>query len=235
MNILKKIYKNIKENLPMIALIPTILGGIWQLYKLGSISVSMISFFSVSQLISDGIIILLYLTLPAFVLFPLFADIEIEENSERQKLKKKIWKTSIIVYTISVLICLSIITYKIALIKEFQNSKMLLKFTLFLDALLFGIIPLSAKWLRTNKTLLALTISLYLFLNCTAIFFALDNTSLNLNEVSNFNNLINKIKKEQSIAQDPKILYFNDKYIFIETVGQNKKSILIKKLDDIFN
>jgi hypothetical protein len=112
---------------------------------------------------------------------------------------------------------------------------MLLKFTLFLDALLFGIIPLSAKRLRTNKMLLAFTISVYLLLNCSAIFFALDNTSLNLNEVSNFNNLTNKIKKEQPGGQDPKILYFNDKYIFIETAGQNKKSIMIKKLDDIFN
>jgi hypothetical protein len=113
MDILKKLYNNIKDNLPMIALVPTILGGIWQLYKLGSISVSMISFFSVSQLISDGIIILLYLTLPAFVLFSLFADIEIEEISERRKLKKKIWKTSIILYTVTVLICLCIITYEI--------------------------------------------------------------------------------------------------------------------------
>lgn len=218
----------------MIALVPTVLGGVWQLYKLGSISVSMISFFSISQLISDGIIILIYFILPAFVLFSLFADIEIDENTERQKLKKKIWKISTILYSVTVFICLCITAYEIVVIKEYRNSKMLLKFTLFLDALIFGLIPLSAKLLRRNKSHLAFTISLYLVLNCTAVFFALNNTSLNLKDIRNFNALIQKIKKQEPTAKEPTILYFNDKYIFIETVDHSKKVITIKKLDDIF-
>jgi hypothetical protein len=52
--------------------------------------------------------------------------------------------------------------------------------------------------------------------------------------VSNFNTLINKIKKKEPIAEDLKTLYFNDKYIFIEALVQNKKNYSDKKNRMIF-
>lgn len=45
----------IKDNLSMIVLLPTLLGGAWQLFELSSISTSFVRFFSVGQLIGDGI------------------------------------------------------------------------------------------------------------------------------------------------------------------------------------
>ena len=48
----------IKDNLSMIVLLPTLLGGAWQLFELSSISTSFVRFFSVGQLIGDGILIL---------------------------------------------------------------------------------------------------------------------------------------------------------------------------------
>lgn len=63
----KKKYCFFKENLTLFALVPTALGGIWQICKLGFISINMIRFFSVSQLISDGIIILLIIFFPMFI------------------------------------------------------------------------------------------------------------------------------------------------------------------------
>lgn len=52
----------------MLVLVPAILGGIWQLTELASIGTSYIRFFSVSQLVSDGLLImfLLFIVLYSF-------------------------------------------------------------------------------------------------------------------------------------------------------------------------
>lgn len=65
MNYLKQIFKIewIKEYLSIILLIPALIGGIWQLIELSSISTAYIRFFSVTQVVSDGILILFILTL----------------------------------------------------------------------------------------------------------------------------------------------------------------------------
>jgi uncharacterized membrane protein YozB (DUF420 family) len=55
---LDKIYKYAKDNLSLIILLPTILGGLWQLIELSSLSFSFVRFFSVTQLLPDGLLIL---------------------------------------------------------------------------------------------------------------------------------------------------------------------------------
>jgi hypothetical protein len=59
----------IKEHIPLLILLPTILGGFWQLFELISIDISFVRFFSITQLIQDGILILCYLVFLAFFLF----------------------------------------------------------------------------------------------------------------------------------------------------------------------
>jgi len=59
---IKKQYLHLKDNLSIIILIPTIIGGIWQLLELSSISTSFIRFFSISQLVADGILVLFICT-----------------------------------------------------------------------------------------------------------------------------------------------------------------------------
>jgi hypothetical protein len=60
---LRSQYNYFKDNLSIIILIPTIIGGIWQLVELSSISTSFIRFFSLSQLVADGILILFILSI----------------------------------------------------------------------------------------------------------------------------------------------------------------------------
>lgn len=71
MKILKKeiTYTWIKDNLGAIILIPTLLGGIWQIIELLMLGVPFIRFFSVSQLVSDGLLILSILAFCAFGIF----------------------------------------------------------------------------------------------------------------------------------------------------------------------
>src|SRR5688572_10530525 len=61
MKILKKeiTYDWIKENISVLVLAPTIVGGLWQLLELAFIDIAYIRFFSISQLVPDGILILL--------------------------------------------------------------------------------------------------------------------------------------------------------------------------------
>ena len=57
--------KWIKDNIQLVILIPTTLGGIWQLMELSLLSVSFIRFFSISQLIADGLLILFVMSVLA--------------------------------------------------------------------------------------------------------------------------------------------------------------------------
>lgn len=62
----KKItYPWLKDNLSMIILLPTISGGVWQLMELFTMGTAYIRFFSISQLIPDGILILVFMSLIA--------------------------------------------------------------------------------------------------------------------------------------------------------------------------
>lgn len=57
---LKTYYTDHKDFLPLFVLIPTVIGGVWQTLELMLIGFSTLRFFSVSQLVSDGIIILCF-------------------------------------------------------------------------------------------------------------------------------------------------------------------------------
>ncbi|WP_212003015.1 hypothetical protein [Chitinophaga sp. HK235] len=61
------IYVLIKDNLSVIVLLPALLGGIWQVMELLCIGPSYIRFFSVTQLIPDGLLILSIFLLILFV------------------------------------------------------------------------------------------------------------------------------------------------------------------------
>lgn len=60
----------IKDNLSLIILVPAILGGLWQLLELASIGIPYIRFFSVSQIVSDGLLIL-FMAITIFILIRL--------------------------------------------------------------------------------------------------------------------------------------------------------------------
>ncbi|HLP56623.1 MAG TPA: hypothetical protein VK151_16420 [Fluviicola sp.] len=52
-----------KNNLSLIVIIPYVLGGIWQIIELSNISLTYIRFFSVTQSVSDGLLMLIILFL----------------------------------------------------------------------------------------------------------------------------------------------------------------------------
>ncbi|WP_298553295.1 hypothetical protein [uncultured Algibacter sp.] len=67
-NHLKNWYFIAKNNIAMILLIPTLVGGIWQILSLLTLGFEYIRFFSVSQLVADGL--LMIIVIPIIVFFP---------------------------------------------------------------------------------------------------------------------------------------------------------------------
>lgn len=76
---LKKWYNRIKQNLTMILLIPTFIGGLWQVFSLLGLGFEYIRFFSVKQLVADGL--LMIILIPLYAIFPLMAYYLIKEIS----------------------------------------------------------------------------------------------------------------------------------------------------------
>jgi hypothetical protein len=52
----------IKDNIGTIVLVPTVLGGVWQIVELSRMGIPFIRFFSVSQLVSDGLLLIFIIT-----------------------------------------------------------------------------------------------------------------------------------------------------------------------------
>ncbi len=85
-----KHYNLIKKNYKIILFLPTFLGGLWQVFELSSISTAFIRFFSFSQLVSDGILIIFVLLTIYFalVLGGLFSKSDSEKNSKTVETNK---------------------------------------------------------------------------------------------------------------------------------------------------
>lgn len=67
-----KYLKFVKEHLALFVIVPTLLGGVWQVFSLANIGVAYIRFFSITQLVSDGIILLGALSLMTLLVFSTF-------------------------------------------------------------------------------------------------------------------------------------------------------------------
>ncbi|WP_075343724.1 hypothetical protein [Tenacibaculum agarivorans] len=91
MNRIKYKLNWIKENLSIILIIPALIGGLWQIIELSYISTSYLRFFSPTQVISDGLLVLFVLTL-----IYLFSRLSLKHidfsNFKKKKYEPFTWK-----------------------------------------------------------------------------------------------------------------------------------------------
>lgn len=86
---MKKYLDLIKENFNLIVAIPPILGALWQITELSRLSLSYIRFFSISQLVADGVLILILLlvfSLGVFMLYKKDVTIYNDDKIEERKI-----------------------------------------------------------------------------------------------------------------------------------------------------
>ncbi|MCA0364458.1 MAG: hypothetical protein LCH67_10465 [Bacteroidetes bacterium] len=251
--------KKILKYWPLIPTLTLVLGGFWQIISLTSISVRYIRFFSVGQLLSDSIILLiLFFTIGFPIVFTnnvftgLFKNIKLENGLKEFPL---IWKLLPILFFLLFLLKDNLREIFLQNFKDilslfnpydFDLSKMV-NGILFLNIFLLVnsyiiiwiariFINLSNKLkfnrLRLFSGVLSKTIFGLLFLEVFVLIIKINgfivNYSIPQNSI-NFKKEIIELEKKYS-SQKVKILYFNDKYVFIKI----DEEILIKKLDEIF-
>jgi len=240
----------IKDNLTYIILIPTILGGIWQIWELTNVSVGFIRFFSISQLISDGLLIL-FLLLFIWLFYRIGSSMgRVQKRGSKEKIidfqlraKKHVIRIGFNVgFLIFIMWLFSrekyylfdflIIVWVISVIVSSLQ-------TLFIDAgLNISIHKLGKKVynkfiepLIKLAVLILLISSVYLITNLIGKFH--ENYALPLN-FENTKNLKEYISRKKGINMNSiEILYFNDQYIFIQTESIGNK-ILVLELSKLY-
>jgi MFS family permease len=232
---IKNYIKILKDNIAIIAIIPTVFGGILQVFQLARISINMIRFFSISQLISDGLIIILFVSSPILVYLGFFINNSTDKLYEEKNFKlKELFKTKFERFRIFLYLVIALILiFNISEIIKLNGFYIFSIFFFLLNFLLFFFFIIFFNFLQ-RKHLIEAYLIIAACISILVALYAFNKNYQKNDNIENFNLLINKIEKEECYSKPPIILYFNDKYIFIEIVKKDKKTILIKQFEDLF-
>ncbi|MBU2920521.1 hypothetical protein KO504_04145 [Winogradskyella psychrotolerans] len=233
----RKTLELVKGNLSLILLVPTILGGFWQLFELQKISTSFIRFFSISQVIADGLLILFVLSI---IYLSFKFGVYLSANIEKEP--RILYKIRL--FLLPVILSLPIILFIIRFNKNKEINVFLLDSALFSATLLIGILVEIIGKKRINKIFLnewfrelifpiIIAISLIGSIYFISFVFKIFHKSFLLPEnLKNVENIECLVKRKIQTFQ---ILYLNDKYIFLELVSENeKKRIEIIEFKELF-
>lgn len=238
----RKVLPFFKENFNFIIILPGFLGGIWQLLELSTLSISFVRFFSVTQLIADGLLMLIVLL--SFILPLLMASLydkfffPPESNANPIKKKslannpesffdRKPFSATIIFITIIFAANLFIAKFSV------EDLPHLIYFTFIGSATILYIVLPYFKQRDTSKKRLKLAYLGSVFIFLTAFVFI----SLFCHHIHQLfllpKNLINIeiIKNNLSVQRTNdkmEIVYANDKYIFVKITP--KKEVILKNV-----
>ncbi|OCB70199.1 hypothetical protein [Flavobacterium crassostreae] len=248
---LQTIVNFLKENLNIIIVVPAFIGGLWQALELMNIDYSYIRFFSISQIVPDGILILIFLIIAfSSAMFGLFADtiffikdetkpIEYLGTDDYEKYRKKElrkWKILFVLIYVGSLAYYIRFMFSKPIYREFKFDVVLICLIIFWLNNVLNRCYYFAK--DTSKELfkmcnfflliLYLIIGNYFSKNLHKIFIVPDNI-INIEKVISEVNIKFPNSKQE-------LLYFNDKYIFFKITDKLKKEkVYITKIDNLFN
>lgn len=235
-----------KDNLNLLIVFPTIIGGTWQVTELSLLSISFVRFFSISQLISDGILILITGILFYF-LFQFLMSFYSFYKEEKSLPKNIIGKISLLFFNIFLILGSAAMIF---VLKDFIIIKSLTLFAFYMK--IFLVVMLTVVFLQTNIHLFRLLYKFFeqyikrkkyldfvqnqtfkevlgvfgyvlkilsLFTIFSILIFSLfefRQLVLKPNFTINENKLISRIKEKDSIGLNPKLIYYNDKYLILK-------------------
>lgn len=249
---MKKYLKLVNKNFSIIISIPPLIGAIWQIINLGSISFSYIRFFSITQLIPDGIIILICMALISIstILLGLISKYEdtkdeVKDNTSYAEVKnpKIIWGVLLLVFCCFFLILLNNINnYFINNLKEYFIVGIIIPANLLLYSILgllilYGVNHIKPYDLKSSK-------KIKIFFSIMIVFATLNIIISYFNKFNQLmlfpNNLVNQNIIEKNIeAEFPnskiRLLYNNDKYLFYSIIDStNTEKIKIENFEKLF-
>lgn len=229
---LKNILNFIKENFNVIVVIPAILGGIWQITELYNISPSFIRFFSLSQIIPDGLILLLIILLAIIAIFILFLFLSLIVGLfprkmifiDNESIENEISQRNNIGQIIDVIlfIIFYFISYKFVLNMTIVSISQLITYFSF-GILIIGLLSrfVTSAIINSNEKFSGFIRLLYLPILYLGFMFFLSFSNnfrsqmLFPDILTNTSTFLKKYKNDERILKN-EIMYMNDKYIFIK-------------------
>ncbi|CAI3162858.1 hypothetical protein MWMV17_MWMV17_03456 [Acinetobacter calcoaceticus] len=238
-----------KSNLPLFIILPSILGGIWQILELSSIDLSYIRFFSINQIVPDGLLALFLL----FWFFGLYNLIRFLPYPKLDFDNDEFKETSFISIVFFNFIPLMAIILAYNYIYKFNyNSFFSILINSFLLAvivfIILGIIKQIDAYISHKNNFIKKVFLHYDFRKIMFIIFVIflslpafqmvkaarELVSIPTN-LNNFNKATNKLSKEYKLNSHPKLLYFSKDYLFYEIKIGNKKMIEIVETKNLFS
>lgn len=207
--------KTISEHGTFLVAIPYIIGGLWQFFQLTDISMDLIKFFSLTQLLIDGLLIMAQcICLYIFTYYISIIISAVKESSER---------VYALLGVLILFICVGsglTMAYQIATTGEDQIIQWSMRSFLLFFIILFSFVMSNKISIVTQIIFIFITYSLI-----TKVF-------KGENKIENITHLTSKLKINHPSLE---LSYYNDQFLFFETNrGKEDNKIIIKKMDDIF-
>ncbi|WAI87987.1 hypothetical protein SC65A3_01450 [Psychrobacter sp. SC65A.3] len=252
----------IKVNIAIIVLIPTVLGGLIQLFKLGMIDLRYIRYFSVTQLVPDGLLAILLLWIIAAIVYIhnnfLLIKLSFIPEKLTTKLKLRSLISSLVIAT-GQAISITYAVVEMPSTEELLNSS---NYFIAVNAVIYvgilamvfycfkyinlekeylrnidHVILIDNKLLKISKSIFSVFSSILLvsfiviFLRITYFFIEYMNEAKG---TYNYSKIEEIISNDFESYTDYKILYFNDKYTFVNIIEGRKNFTIIYKTDNVF-
>lgn len=216
-------FKIFKEHKELFFLTPAIIGGGIQLFYLLSIDFKFIRFFSVSQLLADGLVFLLFI----IFIFASYRILYFLFNYLAYTFFQKKYGEILFDILVYLLFFLLIITKHIDIIPVESFIYSLFYVLVFLSIII--ILRIRIKYESYfYKKFLKFSLSISIIVLSSFILFGLLHHIQKLNSpyFLNYINVMQVVDESFPDKKESKILYYNDKYIFVEIIngGDEKKN-----------
>jgi hypothetical protein len=254
-------YEFIKENISLILLIPTALGGFWQIIELAYVGVPYIRFFSISQLLADGLLILFVIVVAYLVIQITLSDssnhngpneveeaVVTKEAESNKSLIKKLTFNGLILGLFIYFYCKSLFD-KIATKDRMSTLEVCLAlFGVVIVCMFVGIVTrylsklIDVKKLAQSeyrKWAMVIIAPTLFYVICKSLIFLIPrmhNSYLIPENLKNIEYVSCRIRKLNPDLKSYKIAYFNDKYIFVDiSLPKNSVKTEVLKFDEFFS
>lgn len=250
--------KLIKDNITVIVLIPTVLGGLIQILKLGMMDLRYIRYFSVTQLIPDGLLAILMLCIVTLIVYVHNNFLLQTIPSVSDNLKENLSNTRFIIHSIiaigmTVTVTNAFIDMPTATVFLSYPKQGIISYVGVLALAYFNIRSIlfnlhlirNGNFLSTfNRAIKDIAKFLFAALGCILtiglVLISLRMAHVIIEYINEPKGIYNYSRIEETIISDfgehinYKILYFNDKYTFVEINVGNSNITTIYKTDNVF-
>lgn len=225
-------FRYIKQNLGLIVILPALCGGLWQVLELARMSFSFIRFFSVGQIIPDGLLVLLFIVsflISSLLLIHLWRKLDDKEDNSEGPITPKKGNVlyAVLLFLMSMAFLVGIVYIDLGFIDMIGSFYTLILYSptnIFLAAMSLACLYYSAihckdlkyfdeiqKAILGFKTL-PFAVPALMFLSF--IFQFHDAFTFPI-ELKNVENIVCKMEQIDEFA-NIELLYSNDKYVFVQ-------------------